>query len=262
MKMIPASAVMITKNAERYLVQVLTALAPFEEVVLLDNGSTDGTLTIAQNFTNVKIYEHAFIGFGPLKNLAAEKASYDWVFSIDSDEVPDDALLTAVAKVVMDNPSNVVGEVLRLNHFRGRLIKACGWYPDVLPRLYRKSQTRLSNRQVHEGVEIPNGFSRFRLDGHLKHYSFASVAELLAKMQHYTTLFAEENQGKRTASLGKAILHGMSAFIKSYVIKKGFFYGADGFIISRMNAQISYYKYVKLMEYNNKLKDNTPISKW
>ena len=83
---IPASAVMLVKNSERYLQEVLTALTDFDEVLLLDNGSTDRTLEIAARFGNVRVCKHEFTGFGPMKNLAASLAKHNWIFSIDSDE--------------------------------------------------------------------------------------------------------------------------------------------------------------------------------
>lgn len=254
MNTIHASAVMITKNAERYLAQVLTALKVFEEVILLDNGSTDKTLEIAQSFINVRIFKHEFIGFGPLKNLAAEKASHDWIFSIDSDEIPDATLLEAIAKMVKEDATNVVGEVHRLNHFRGRLIAACGWAQDVLPRLYRKSAIRFNNRQVHEGLQIPETTIRQRLAGVLNHYSYEDAVGLIHKMQHYSTLFALEHQGKKSSSVTKAIIHGCSAFVKNYLLKGGIRYGGDGFVIAAANAQGAYYKYLKLRDFNTDIK--------
>jgi len=99
---IPATAAMLVKNSERYLHEVLTALQDFDEVLLLDNGSTDRTFEIAERFTNVSYYKYDFIGFGPMKNLAARLAQNNWIFSIDSDEVADGELIAAIRKAVTD----------------------------------------------------------------------------------------------------------------------------------------------------------------
>lgn len=250
---IPASVAMMVKNSERYLAEVLAALADFDEIVLLDNGSTDRTLDIASGFANVSVHKHPFMGFGPMKNLAASLAKHDWIFSVDSDEVADARLVESIRRVVERNAPETVGSLSRLNHYNGRQIKACGWYPDILPRLYHRSHTRFSDRQVHESLQLPEKTHNIRLEGCLKHYSFENAEGLIQKMQQYSSLYAEENRFKKSASPLKALLHGGVAFLKNYVLKKGFAYGADGFIISAANAQGAYYKYIKLYERNQNL---------
>ena len=90
---LPITVTMPVKNSAKYLAQVLQALSAFDEIILLDNGSTDRTLEIAQGFENVVIKHSPFIGFGPLKNLAASYATHDWILNIDSDEVLPEALV-------------------------------------------------------------------------------------------------------------------------------------------------------------------------
>lgn len=164
---IPATAAMLVKNSERYLHEVLTALQDFDEVLLLDNGSTDRTFEIAERFTNVSYYKYDFIGFGPMKNLAARLAQNNWIFSIDSDEVADGELIAAIRKAVAENKEQNIFSLSRLNHYNGRLIKACGWYPDIIPRLYHRRFTRFSDRQVHESLILPPDANVRPLEGRL-----------------------------------------------------------------------------------------------
>ncbi|WP_416190524.1 glycosyltransferase family 2 protein [Neisseria sp. CCUG17229] len=251
---IPATAAMLVKNSERYLVEVLTALGDFDEVLLLDNGSTDRTFEIAAQFKNVSYFKHDFIGFGPMKNLAARLAQNDWIFSIDSDEVPDAELIDSIRAAVSENDPQSIYTLSRLNHYNGRLIKGCGWYPDILPRLYHRRFTRFSDRQVHESLMIPKDAQSYSLSGRLKHYSFENAEGLIQKMQQYSSLYADENRFKKKTSPAKALLHGGVSFMKNYFLKRGFAYGSDGLTISVANAQGSYYKYVKLHERNQNLK--------
>ena len=250
---IHASAVMLVKNSERYLKEVLSALADFDEVLLLDNGSTDRTLEIAAEFGNVRVCRHEFIGFGPMKNLAASLAKHPWIFSIDSDEVPDSELIASIRNAVEHNDPQTVYTLSRLNHYNGRLIRGCTWYPDILPRLYQRTHTGFSDKKVHEGIIIPPKTVVCRLNGHLKHYSYENVEGLIHKMQYYSTLYAEENRYKKDSTPFKGLVHGAVAFVKNYLLKRGFMYGADGLIISSVNAQGSYYKYVKLYEHNRNM---------
>jgi glycosyltransferase involved in cell wall biosynthesis len=81
------SVTILTKNSQKHISACLGALQKFNEIIVLDNGSTDSTLSIVEQFANVKIYSSPFIGFGALKNLAAQYTSNPWVLSVDSDEI-------------------------------------------------------------------------------------------------------------------------------------------------------------------------------
>ncbi|TNH13440.1 glycosyltransferase family 2 protein, partial [Testudinibacter sp. TR-2022] len=234
-KKLPITVTMLVKNSEKYLSQVLTALTDFDEVLLLDNGSTDSTLTIAQRFDNVVVYHSPFIGFGPLKNLAAQQAKHDWIINIDSDEIFPEALIEEL-KTLDLTEANKAYAILRLNHYRGNVIKTCGWYPDYVKRLYNRTLVAFNDKQVHESLAIPQNVELVKLKQHFLHYSFDGASALINKMQHYTTLFAEQNKFKKRASVFSAITHGISAFIKNYLLKKGFLDGQDGFVIACANA--------------------------
>lgn len=252
MKKLPISVTMLAKNSEKYLFECLSALKDFSEIILLDNGSTDRTLTIAAQFDNVKIHHHDFIGFGEMKNLAADLASNDWIINIDSDEIFSAELVEEIANLDLSDV-NKVYSILRINHYRGKPIKTCGWYPDYVKRLYHKNVVKFNNKKVHESLEMLDNVQQVSLKNSFLHYSFDGAEGLINKMQQYTTLFAQQQQFRKRATIGGAVLHGISAFIKNYFVKKGILSGADGFVISFANACGSYYKYVKLAEYNQRL---------
>ena len=155
---IKISAVLIVKNAEATLQECLDSLQNFDEIILLDNGSSDNTQKIAQDFNtlhkNLKIYTSEFIGFGALKNLAVSYASNDWIFSIDSDEVLESQTLDEIANLDL-NPQNIYA-LPRKNLYKGEWIKACGWYPDFVLRLFNKTQTKFNSNFVHESLEAKN----------------------------------------------------------------------------------------------------------
>jgi glycosyltransferase involved in cell wall biosynthesis len=237
----------LTKNAEKYLHQVLEALHDFSEVAILDTGSKDRTIEIAKQFSNVVVYENDFIGFGPCHNLLSSMAKNDWILSIDADEIVTEELKNEILSLNLDK--NSVYSFCRHNFYRGKWIKGCGWYPDRQIRLYNRSVTRFSDAQVHEAV-IARGLRQVKLKAVVNHYPYSCMHDFLAKMQSYSTLFAKQNQGKKKSSLGKAISHGLFAFLKSYILKRGFLLGQEGFVISAYNGHTAFYKYLKLQEAN------------
>jgi len=241
------SVTILTKNSEKHIARCLTALAPFSEIILLDNGSTDNTITIAAEFSNVLIRRAPFIGFGPLKNLAASYATHNWILSVDSDEVLSPELVQNI--VTRNLQPNTVYQFLRHNYYGKRLINACGWENDYVLRLYHRQTTAFTPNEVHESI-IRDGLTIETIPGTMNHYSFANTGELLQKLNQYTTLFAQENRLKKQSSVFKALYKAMWAFIRNYFLQRGFRYGFEGFLISACNANGSFYKYLKLHEAN------------
>lgn len=244
------SVTVLTKNSQKYLKEVLQALTSFDEVLICDTGSTDDTIKIAQTYPNVTIVERQFIGFGPTHNLATSLARNDWILSVDSDEVVTPELAKEIHDLILE-PRHIYS-FPRHNEYKGKWIKWCGWHPDRQVRIYNRQETSFTNAQVHEAIQT-NGMTQIQLKSPLRHYSYAEVSDFISKMQSYSDLFAKQNQGKKPSSLGKALMHGFFAFFKSYILKKGFLGGQEGFEISFYNGNTAFYKYLKLAEANQKL---------
>lgn len=239
----PISVTMLTKNSSRYIEACLSSLVDFDEVVVLDNGSTDDTLEIAQRFANVKIFTSEFIGFGPLKNLAQTHASHDWILSIDSDEVLTPELRQAIQNTIFDE--QCIYGFNRLNHFKGQPVHCCGWDKDTVKRIYNKTRTQFDNAQVHESIQM-QGLTLTTIRGNLLHYSYDSIEELIDKLQKYSTLWAEQNYQKKTSSMFKAVYKSLFAFLKNYILQKGILHGSIGLLISVCAAFGVFAKYAKL----------------
>ena len=178
------SVCILVKNAQNTIKECLESLKSFDEIILLDNQSSDDTLKIANEFkakfNNLKIYSSEFIGFGPLKNLAISYASNDWIFSIDSDEVLESQTLDEIANLDL-NPQNIYA-LPRKNLYKGEWIKACGWYPDFVLRLFNKTQTKFNSNFVHESLEAKN-LNIIKLKNGLRHYAYDDISTLIEKMQ-------------------------------------------------------------------------------
>jgi len=245
----PISVVMLTKNSSLYLDEVMNALKEFDEVIILDNGSTDNTLEIARTFRKVKIHEHEFIGFGPLKQLAVSFAKNDWILSVDSDEIVSDELVQEILSLSLNKEK--VYAIKRDNYYGERLIRCCGWENDYVLRLFYKKKVQFDNKQVHESLML-NHATIQKLHNTMKHFSFKNAEGLIHKMQQYSTLYALENRGRKKSSAWKAFGRALFSFIKNYIFQKGFLCGYEGLIISVSNANGVFYKYMKLKEYEKK----------
>ncbi len=241
-----ASICMLTKNSARTIAASLESLAHFDEVLILDTGSTDDTLSIVKTFPNTVIHETPFTGFGELRNRAADLAQNDWILALDSDEVLSPALAQEIQRLSL-NPECVY-EIDFKNFYNGKQILGCGWHPEKHIRLYHRQHTRFSDAALHEGI-LKKG-AVVRLEHPILHTPYLTIADFLHKMQRYSDLFAEEHRGKKTSSFGKALWHGFGAFAKCYLLKRGVFLGSEGFIISSYNAMTAFYKYLKLAEAN------------
>lgn len=241
------SVTILTKNSSKYIKECLEALQKFDEIIILDNGSTDNTIQISSTFSNAKVYENEFIGFGPLKNLAISYTSNDWVLSVDSDEIFSPELVDEILNKKLE--SNKVYSILRDNYYNGKLVKCCGWGNDYVNRLFNKQTTKFNDKEVHESLRLEN-LGVEKLENTFKHYSFNNASELLDKMDRYSTLYAKEHKGKKSSSPSKAFFRALFAFIKNYFFQRGFLCGYEGLAISISNANGVFYKYLKLYEEN------------
>lgn len=238
------SVVLITKNEERNLARALESVAWADEILVVDSHSEDKTAEIARRF-GARVIETDWPGFGIAKQRAVDCANGEWVLSLDADEVVTPELAREIRSTIDGNGTTAGYVVPRRTNFLGRWIYHCGWYPDPVLRLFRKSHGRFDEAPVHEKVILdgPTG----RLQGELLHYSYPSLELYLEKMNRYTTLGAEEafRQGKR-AGVSDIALRPLVAFVKHYVSKRGFQDGLEGFVLSVLSAISVMVKYAKL----------------
>ncbi|ECR5191536.1 glycosyltransferase family 2 protein [Campylobacter jejuni] len=243
------SVIIIVKNAEQTLLECLNSLKDFDEIILLNNESSDNTLNIAnefkKDFANLHIYHSAFIGFGALKNLTLSYAKNDWILSIDADEVLENECIKELKNLELQE-DNIIA-LSRKNLYKGEWIKACGWWPDHVMRVFNKTHTSFNENLVHESLILHKDSKKIKLQNGLRHFAFEDIDSLLDKLQKYSKLWALQNLHKES-SVCKALLRGIWTFFRNYVLKKGIFYGYKGFIISTCNGLGAFFKYMKLYE--------------
>lgn len=243
------SAIVLVKNNEKTLRKTLESLKEFSDVVVYDNGSSDGSLNIAKEYSNVNLIEGEFKGFGWTKNQAASYAMNDWILIIDSDEVVDKELLKTLQTQDLDEKTVYILNFLAF--YKDIQIKYCGWNNQKIKRVYNKSVTSFNNNHVHEDI-ITENMNLVELKGNVEHYSYHSISDFIIKVDRYSTLFANDNAGKKSSSPLKAFFNGLYSFIKTYFFKRGFLDGYAGLIIAFSHFATNFYKYMKLYEKNKK----------
>jgi glycosyltransferase involved in cell wall biosynthesis len=240
------SAIIITFNAAPHINACLASCAWCDEIIIVDSGSTDNTVELCRAYTDKIVITEDWPGFGPQKNRALEQATGDWVLSIDADERVSELLEQEIKNVITQ--STATGFRLpRQSRYCGRWIKHCGWTPDYVIRLFRRDCARFTDDLVHEKVEVLQG-KVGTLKTPLLHYAFNSLEQVLEKVNRYSSANAQQHyaQGKQ-ASLTQAIVHGLWAFVRTYLLRAGFLDGREGFMLAVSNAEGTYYRYLKLM---------------
>lgn len=246
---------LIVKNEEKHLQACLDTVKDWaDEIVLLDSGSTDRTEEIARQYTDKFYTNLEWPGFGKQRQLAQQYVTADYVLWLDADERVTPELKTSILAAINSNKPNSLYRINRLTTAFAKEIRYSGWSPDWVVRLYRTADTHYNEALVHESVVIPNGFDVVSLDGRLKHFTYERLGEYTRKTQLYMQSWADQREGKKSASLLSAVMHGFFRFLKMYILKRGFLDGRHGFLLAVLSANTTFTRYADLWlrDYVNK----------
>lgn len=238
------SVIVITKNEAHNIGACLQSVLFADQLVVLDSGSTDDTLTIARRMGAEVTENTDWLGFGVQKNRALALANCDWVLSLDADERVTPELQLQI-KAAISNASFDVYSLPRLSSYCGQYMRHSGWYPDRITRLFRRHAAQFSSELVHERVITNSTIGQ--LGAPLLHESFKNFEAVQDKANRYSTAGAQIlfDKGK-PSSVGKALAHGFWAFFRTYVLRRGFLDGQMGLALAISNAEGTYYRYLKL----------------
>ena len=243
------SAYIITRNEEKNIARALKSVEWMDEIVILDSGSTDDTVRIAEEL-GAKVTVSEFRGFVVQKNAAMDLCTGEWLFNLDADEEVTVDLRASIERIVAEEGyGSSLYRVSRKTWYLGRWIEHCGWYPEYRTRLSRRGDARWTGEVLHETLtgEEPAGL----LTGDLLHRPYSDLGEHLTTIGRYTYLWAErEASGGRTASAGDLVFRPPAKFMKMYILRGGFKDGVPGFVASVMGAWYTFLKYARLYEYS------------
>ena len=242
------SVYILTFNEEDKIRAAIESVSWADEIIVADSFSTDKTVEIAEEL-GAKVVPTPFEGFGKLRNDAVAACAHEWIFSLDADERCTPEAHDEMLGIVSQTDAADAYYMPRRNYFMGRWIKHSGWYPDYRqPQLFRKGAVVYSDLdEVHEGYEI-KGETGF-LKQAIWQIPFKNFAQVVAKSNRYSTLGAKKlERNNRRASMLLALLHGLGAFTRIYILRLGFLDGWAGFVLALGNFEGTFYRYAKLVE--------------
>jgi glycosyltransferase involved in cell wall biosynthesis len=278
------SVVIITFNEEANLPRTLESVKWADEIIVVDSGSTDRTVEIAKSY-NAKVWVEPWKGFAAQKNSALEKASCDWILSLDADEEVSLELGRQIAEVLegwkmyrkycnqpdcganrdqwRDDLTASLGVqfddafagcmVRRKNMFLRRWIRHGGFWPDSKLRFFLRGRASFENRAVHEDAKASGTIGLLK-DGALLHHAYPTLSSYIEHMNRYSSLGAEmaASKGKRGFSFINIVLRPIFTFIYNYFFRLGFLDGREGLLLHLYHSVYVSWKYAKLWEITRK----------
>ena len=244
------SVIVIAKDEATRIEACLASVAFADEWIVVDSASRDDTAARARRLGAQVFSFDDWPGFGAQKQRALDRASGRWVLSIDADERVTPELAASIAKAIAAEAERPVAyELSRLSRFCGRWIRHGDWYPDRVLRLFRRERARFSADRVHERVMVEGG-PIARLAGELLHDTMPTLEDALGKMNRYSSESAAQraSAGQR-GGLGKALVHAAWAFVRGYLVRRGFLDGAAGFAVAVYVAEGTFWRYLKIAEH-------------
>jgi glycosyltransferase involved in cell wall biosynthesis len=225
---------------------------------VVDSGSTDATVALARGF-GAKVFVEPWKGFARQKNSALEKATCDWILSLDADEEASPELAASIKALLAGGTPEFAGYTMnRRNMYFGKWIRRSGYYPDPKLRLIRRGAATFELRDVHEDMKMAGKLGH--LKGDMIHHAYPTLESFIEHANRYSTLGAQHvvEHGKVGFSFINIVLRPLVRFIYSYFFRGGFLDGRMGLIVLMNHAMYVSWKYAKAWELSQK--DGTKAS--
>ncbi|MBF0382751.1 MAG: glycosyltransferase family 2 protein [Magnetococcales bacterium] len=250
---LPISVTVITFNEAESLKDCLLSVAFAKDIVVVDSGSGDETVSIAKSM-GARVFNNPWPGYGQQKNFALNKAQFDWVLCLDADERVDNTLKKSVVEAINNAEEQYQGySMARQNHLLGRGLRHGFGYPDYKVRLVNRRYGRWTEPPVHEFIEVDGPVGQ--LKGDILHFSGENLLEYLEKQNRYTSLQAKIMADKNVSLLPlRIVFNPIFCFFKGYFIKRAFLDGLPGLIHTVFHCFTTFTKYAKLYELRRKNK--------
>jgi len=246
------SVVLITYNEQTNIRRTLESVQWADEIIVVDSGSIDATVNICREYTD-KVFHQEWLGFGKQKNVAIDKASGEWVLSLDADE-PVEAALAEELRGIIAAPQALDGyRIPRKTFFLGKQIRYGGWYPDRNLRLFRKGAGRFEERAVHEAIKVQGAVGNTRHA--ILHYAYPDLASYMSSINKYSSLavnvMAEKGITRFKAGWVNILFRPVLTFVLKYFFRFGFLDGKHGLVLNLFHSYYVFAKYAKAWEHTD-----------
>jgi glycosyltransferase involved in cell wall biosynthesis len=244
------TVVIITKNEEDKIARCLKSVKWADEIIVIDDLSTDRTAQICQEY-GAKVIAHRCAGnFDYQRNIGIEHSRGNWILQMDADEMVSPGLKAEIERLLHSNCDYAGIEYKRKNYFLGQPLLFGGWHHDFL-RLFRKNAGRFTGSGVHESLEVKGKIGRVNAD--MEHYISGNISQVIEKQNYYTSLGAQRLWRERGIVSEKEIKYHLTIkplklFWKTYVKKRGFRDGLHGLIYCLLDSISHFLKWAKYWE--------------
>jgi len=248
---IPISIVVLTKNEQDRIAKCLQSVIWADEIIVVDDESTDRTHEIVRRFTD-KVFIKKMDIEGRHRNWSYSKAKNNWILSLDADEIVTDELKDEISYILKSNPKENGFTIPRRNYIGDYWVKYGGWYPSPQLKLFRKDKFRYEEVAVHPRAFMDDPCGHLRSD--LIHYSYRNIEDFLNKLNNQTTREAEKwFKQNKPMRLGRFIWRSLDRFIRTYIVRGGFKDGFFGFVVAYFAALYQFISYLKYREIVHKM---------
>ncbi|MGB2660819.1 MAG: glycosyltransferase family 2 protein [Candidatus Omnitrophota bacterium] len=249
----PVSVIVITKNEEENIAECLESAAWVDEIIVVDDESTDSTRDIAKKYAD-KVFTRKMENEGRHRNWAYDQARNDWILSLDADERITEELSEEVSELLKNKPGFKAYTIPRRNYIGDHWLRYGGEYPAPQTRLFLKGEFKYEEAEVHPRALMEGDCGH--LKGDFIHYSHRDIADYIRSLNNQTTLEARKwFLTDRKMSLGHAVWRALDrCFYRRLLRKKAYKDGIYGIVVavfSGMYQLISYMKYREMKEDKN-----------
>lgn len=232
--MIPLTLAIVACNEEDRIGRAILSVPGVREVLVLDSGSTDGTVAVAESL-GARVISTDWPGYGAQKNRALAAAGQPWVLFLDADEWADAELFASIAELADSDPAICGYAFKRRNHWLGKPLSGGCMGPSWKTRLVRAERARWDGGSLHETLAVSGRVAR--LGGLLEHDPYRSALEQQETAVEYARLFAQKALAEgRTAWFGEPWVRSVLHFVKSILLRAGFRDGLLGWRMALLGA--------------------------
>jgi len=226
------SAIVITLNEIKQLPSCVQSLQDWvDEIIVVDSGSTDGTLEYCQEHPKITLFKQEWLGYGPQKNYALKQTNYEWVLSLDADEYITKSLGKELKSISRQDPPENGYQINRSVVFFGKKLRFGGFGREYILRFFRREHAQFTDAKVHEKAYTNGSIGIINQKYSIVHIPYDSYEDYFIKFNKYTSIMAKEHIKKKRTIYGPAssVFRFGFEFFKRYFLLLGMLDGFQGF---------------------------------